>query len=57
MGGAAWAAAEAAGEVPSHLPAVTLQGCEASDAILFGSVGGPVDKQHELLGQKDSELN
>ena len=30
VGGAAWAATEAAGETPSHLPATTLAGCEAS---------------------------
>jgi len=56
VGGAAWAATEAAGETPSHLPATTLAGCEASDAILFGSVGGPVDKQHEPQW-KDCEKN
>tara|TARA_B110001454_G_C12701250_1_gene426646 strand:+ start:426 stop:1580 length:1155 start_codon:yes stop_codon:yes gene_type:complete len=28
-------------ELGSPLPDVTLQGCEESDAILFGSVGGP----------------
>jgi len=47
VGGAAWTAAEAAGETPSHLPAKTLELCSSSDAILFGSVGGPVDQQHE----------
>eukprot|EP00913_Durusdinium_trenchii_P002567 g2375.t1 len=56
VGGAAWAATEAAGETPSHLPAATLAGCEASDAILFGSVGGPVDQQHEPQW-KDCEKN
>lgn len=30
VGGAAWAATEAAGETPSHLPATTLAGCETS---------------------------
>ena len=28
-----------------HLPKETLDICKASDAILFGSVGGPVDEQ------------
>ena len=32
VGGAAWAATEAAGETPSHLPQTTLEGCETSDA-------------------------
>ncbi|CAE7463328.1 leuB [Symbiodinium necroappetens] len=56
VGGAAWAAAEAAGDTPTHLPASTLEGCEKSDAILFGSVGGPVDQQHEPRW-KDCEKN
>lgn len=56
VGGAAWAAAEAAGETPSHLPAGTVEGCAKSDAILFGSVGGPVDQQHEPRW-KDCEKN
>lgn len=56
VGGAAWAAAEAAGETPSHLPASTVKACEDSDAILFGSVGGPVDQQHEPRW-KDCEKN
>lgn len=30
-----------------HLPQDTIDVCNASDAVLFGSVGGPVDKQHE----------
>lgn len=30
-----------------HLPQVTIDVCNASDAVLFGSVGGPVDKQLE----------
>ena len=28
-----------------HLPEETLDVCKRSDAILFGAVGGPVDKQ------------
>jgi 3-isopropylmalate dehydrogenase len=44
VGGAAWAAAEEKGTTPSHLPAKTLETCAQSDAILFGSVGGPVDE-------------
>jgi 3-isopropylmalate dehydrogenase len=30
-----------------HLPQATIATCNNSDAVLFGSVGGPVDKQHE----------
>lgn len=56
VGGAAWAACEAAGETPTHLPASTLQACTEADAILFGSVGGPVDKQDEARW-KDCEKN
>jgi len=56
IGGAAWAASEAAGETPSHIPDKTIQVCAASDAILFGSIGGPVDKQHEPRW-KDCEKN
>lgn len=56
VGGAAWAAAEAAGEPPSHLPQATVKACEEADAILFGSVGGPVDQQHEPRW-KDCEKN
>jgi len=56
VGGAAWSAAEAAGEKPSHLPAKTLEICGRSDAILFGSVGGPVSEQHEPRW-KDCEKN
>jgi len=56
VGGAAWAATEAAGETPTHLPAATIETCAASDAILFGSVGGPVD--HAQSPQwKDCEKN
>ena len=40
VGGAAW------DEYKSHLPKVTLDICHRSDAILFGSVGGPVAEQH-----------
>lgn len=56
VGGAAWLACETAGETPSHCPQSTIDGCEASDAILFGSVGGPVDGQH-LPQWKDCEKN
>lgn len=56
VGGAAWEATEEAGEEPSHLPAVTVEACESADAILFGSVGGPVDQQHEPRW-KDCEKN
>ena len=48
VGGAAW---DKCGE---HLPASTVSTCERSDAILFGSVGGPVDAQH-LPKWKDAE--
>lgn len=41
IGGAAW------DEYGEHFPKQTLELCEGADAILFGSVGGPVDKQHE----------
>ena len=41
VGGAAW---DKTGE---HLPAATLAACARADAILFGSVGGPVHLQHE----------
>ena len=47
------AAHEATG---SHLPTSTLDVCAAADAILFGSVGGPVDAQH-LPKWKDAERN
>jgi 3-isopropylmalate dehydrogenase len=56
IGGAAWAAAEAAGKPPSHFPTETCTTCEKSDAILFGSVGGPVDQQHDPRW-KDCEKN
>jgi len=39
-----------------HLPKETLDICNSSDAILFGSVGGPVDAQH-LPKWKDAERN
>ncbi len=39
-GGAAW------DRHRSHLPEVTLENCRRSDAILFGSVGGPVEARH-----------
>jgi len=56
VGGAAWAALEAAGETPKHLPASTLEACGKVDAILFGSVGGPVDQQDDPRW-KDCEKN
>jgi len=56
VGGSAWAATEAAGQTPSHLPTESVSTCEKSDAILFGSVGGPVDQQHEPRW-KDCEKN
>lgn len=31
----------------NHLPQITIDTCNEADAVLFGSVGGPVDKQHE----------
>ncbi len=40
VGGAAWE------EYQCHLPEDTLQICRESDAILFGSVGGPVREQN-----------
>eukprot|EP00457_Paulinella_chromatophora_P004616 gb/GEZN01004628.1/.p1 GENE.gb/GEZN01004628.1/~~gb/GEZN01004628.1/.p1 ORF type:complete len:359 (-),score=28.63 gb/GEZN01004628.1/:149-1225(-) len=48
VGGAAW---EHTGE---HLPKATLDICRSSDAVLFGSVGGPVDAQDDPMW-KDSE--
>ncbi|MFN8769664.1 MAG: 3-isopropylmalate dehydrogenase [Neisseriaceae bacterium] len=41
VGGAAY------GKYSEHLPQNTIDICNASDAILFGSVGGPVDKQND----------
>lgn len=40
----------------SHFPAETQKICAASDAILFGSVGGPID-QAELPKWRDCEAN
>ena len=40
VGGAAW------DDHKNHLPKETLDICHRSDAILFGSVGGPVAEQH-----------
>jgi 3-isopropylmalate dehydrogenase len=40
----------------AHLPESTVAACAASDAILFGSVGGPVDQQH-MPKWKDAERN
>lgn len=48
VGGAAW---EACGE---HLPAASVATIEKSDALLFGSVGGPVSEQH-MPKWKDAE--
>eukprot|EP00923_Selenidium_pygospionis_P049335 GHVN01084987.1.p1 GENE.GHVN01084987.1~~GHVN01084987.1.p1 ORF type:complete len:366 (+),score=76.66 GHVN01084987.1:113-1210(+) len=47
------AAHDACGE---HLPAETIKVIEASDALLFGSVGGPVDSLNEPKW-KDAEKN
>lgn len=41
IGGAAYDAYQ------NHLPKQTIELCEQSDAILFGSVGGPVDAQED----------
>ena len=40
----------------SHLPQATLDVCKSSDAILFGSVGGPVS-QAQLPKWKNCEVN
>jgi 3-isopropylmalate dehydrogenase len=40
VGGAAW------DKYKEHLPKETLNVCHRADAILFGSVGGPVSEQH-----------
>jgi 3-isopropylmalate dehydrogenase len=50
IGGAAFA------EFGTHLPNETKTLCQSSDAILFGSVGGPVNQQH-LPQWKDCETN
>lgn len=50
VGGAAW------DKYGKHLPQETIETCKGSDAILFGSVGGPVDAQH-LPKWKDAERN
>ncbi len=39
-----------------HFPEDSQKICEAADAILFGSVGGPVDEQH-LPKWKNCEAN
>ena len=39
IGGAAWE------QYGMHFPEETRKICEASDAILFGSVGGPIQEQ------------
>mmetsp|Transcript_117226 Transcript_117226/g.203610 ORF Transcript_117226/g.203610 Transcript_117226/m.203610 type:complete len:408 (-) Transcript_117226:46-1269(-) len=56
VGGAAWAACETAGVAPKHLPDETITTCTEADAILFGSVGGPVDQQDKPQW-KDCEKN
>lgn len=48
VGGAAWDVHGA------HLPPPTIAACASADAILFGSVGGPVEEQH-LPKWKDAE--
>ena len=50
VGGAAF---DASGE---HFPESTRQACMDSEAILYGSVGGPVSEQH-LPKWKDAEKN
>lgn len=40
----------------THFPDETLKICQRADAILFGSVGGPVSKQH-LNKWRDCETN
>ncbi len=40
----------------SHMPEETLEVCRLSDAILFGSVGGPVSEQHQIKW-KNCEAN
>jgi len=49
-GGAAWDVHQ------EHMPQATLDTCAGADAILFGSIGGPVSEQHELKW-KDAEKN
>ncbi|MCC6219677.1 MAG: 3-isopropylmalate dehydrogenase [Deltaproteobacteria bacterium] len=43
-------------EYGEHLPGETVKVCRNSDAILFGSVGGPVSESH-LLKWKNCEVN
>ncbi len=50
VGGAAW------DKFQDHLPKETLQICQEADAILFGSVGGPVSEQH-LTKWRGVEVN
>lgn len=50
------AGGEAYEQLGSHMPDETLAVCRASDAILFGSVGGPVSEQH-LPKWKNCEAN
>jgi len=56
VGGAAWASCVEKGQPPTHLPQETIDACEKADAILFGSVGGPVDQQDDPRW-KDCEKN
>jgi 3-isopropylmalate dehydrogenase len=42
IGGAAY------DQYQEHCPDETLEICKQSDAVLFGSVGGPIDQQHQL---------
>jgi len=50
IGGAAYEKFE------NHFPQETIDICKNSDAVLFGSVGGPVDSMHQPKW-KDSEKN
>ena len=50
VGGAAYE------KLGSHLPQQTLELCKQSDAILFGSVGGPINESH-LPKWKNCEVN
>jgi 3-isopropylmalate dehydrogenase len=50
IGGAAYEAHQ------NHFPTSTLEVCQAADAILFGSIGGPVDAQDQPKW-KDAEKN
>uniref|UniRef100_A0A0G4GVV0 3-isopropylmalate dehydrogenase n=1 Tax=Chromera velia CCMP2878 TaxID=1169474 RepID=A0A0G4GVV0_9ALVE len=52
----AFAGGSAFDQYGCHLPQQTIQICKESDAILFGSVGGPVNAQSEPKW-KDAEKN